>query len=361
MTKRLLASILCALAPAGALAIDSPHDASFTTGSCKGCHLVHGAPGASLTSVAGNPNLCASCHSQAGVGARLGFPWVSKDQAIADVYGHSHHWSAGVASAAHGAQAPLSTEMAKRTDGGNLQCSTCHDQHAARAASGGVQHTSVAPDVAIARTAGSGSGACDLDPPAAAAAAKGYLLEIVAGGAAGTATFRISHDNGTSWFGWNGTAWEAANANGKPTGLDVALDDGTNVQVDFVGGSGTSFVAGDRWKFYISYPFLRISNVASAMCEDCHRERVQSSLRVEGGDAGYVPDGTKLFSHPVGEALAKTYDRTAGILDANGVLQSTGDGIRTNDVSFDAAGKVRCMSCHYPHNADSNSLTEDAR
>ena len=36
---------------------------------------------------------------------------------------------------------------------------------------------------------------------------KGYLVQIVAPGVVGAATFRISNDNGASWWGCNGTSW----------------------------------------------------------------------------------------------------------------------------------------------------------
>jgi hypothetical protein len=103
------------------------------------------------------------------------------------------------------------------------------------------------------------------------------------------------------------------------------------------------------------------------MCEDCHAERVQSALRVAGADPAFVPDGVKRFSHPVGEPLSRAYDRTGGaqggMRDANGAAQGAAgaDANATNDLSVDAAGNVRCMSCHHPHGADSNSLTEDPR
>jgi len=74
--------------------------------------------------------------------------------------------------------------------------------------------------------------------------------------------------------------------------------------------------------------------------------------------------GTTVFSHPVGHALnanAKGYDRTGGILDAHGGLQSAGDGNRTNDLETGTGGAVTCLTCHHPHNADSNSLTVDPR
>jgi hypothetical protein len=93
---------------------------------------------------------------------------------------------------------------------------------------------------------------------------------------------------------------------------------------------------------------------------------------VEGGVANSVAGGTltsvtlgaTVFHHPTGQALNT---KAGGIdnatpLDANGAVQGSAgkDSVVTNDITFDA-GNVTCLSCHHPHNADSNSLTEDPR
>ena len=114
---------------------------------------------------------------------------------------------------------------------------------------------------------------------------------------------------------------------------------------------------GDRWDFYVSYPMPRMSMDNSLICENCHVQRVQTAAYVESGG-----DGVKVFSHPVGEALSKSYDRLpSAILDANGQSQATGDGLATNNLALGTGDTVRCLTCHNPHNADSNSLTEDLR
>ncbi|MHB8877724.1 MAG: cytochrome c3 family protein [Myxococcaceae bacterium] len=316
---------------------------------CDSCHTLHKAAGATITSVAGNYNLCMSCHSSRGTT----FNWPLEYQAQPGGQGRSHRWDADAVNAAYGAQAPTHPDMVGRLPGGKLQCSTCHDQHTGANAFKGTQRTSVAVGAAITRTAGTGTGTLALDQPAAGATAKGYRIAMVVAGSPPDATFRVSNDNGVSWWGWSGGAWTAGAAAGCPTGANVALNDGANVKVTFAG----AFLADDVWNFYVSYPFLRIANDTGQLCENCHVPRVQSAAYVESGG-----DGTKVFSHPVGEALSKGYDRAAGaLLDADGQLQSTGDGLKTNDLSLDTASKVRCTSCHNPHNTDSNSLTEDLR
>jgi hypothetical protein len=116
--------------------------------------------------------------------------------------------------------------------------------------------------------------------------------------------------------------------------------------------AGNTYAAGDAFAFWISYPFLRVANVSSSLCEDCHRDRVQSAACVEG-TAPCTPDGARLFSHPVGVAMSKPYDHPAP-LDADG---SANDGIASNDLDLAGDGTVRCLTCHAVHNVDSNSLT----
>jgi len=111
--------------------------------------------------------------------------------------------------------------------------------------------------------------------------------------------------------------------------------------------------------------YQRIPNDLNQMCEDCHFYRVQTHAVVEGPG-----NGTAVFSHPVSQGLnanAKNYDNAAP-LDANGVAQSgarfatgdAGDGNDTNNLVFDSGNRVRCLTCHRMHYADSNSMSVDA-
>jgi hypothetical protein len=111
------------------------------------------------------------------------------------------------------------------------------------------------------------------------------------------------------------------------------------------------------------------------MCVTCHKDRDQRWQDVEGGTANghsggklaSVVLGTTAFHHPVGQPLANDYDRTVGangdILDTDGAPQNGGapDANETDDLVTGADGTVTCLSCHSPHNADSNSLTVDLR
>jgi hypothetical protein len=249
--------------------------------------------------------------------------------------------------------------MGLRLPGGNLQCSTCHDQHENAESAGGTLHVSGV-------TAESPAGAVTIRTVPASPTLRGYVLQIVAAGDVGQATFRISHD-GRSWWGWDPapvSAWVASLATGKPTGTAVTLDE-PGFEVDFAG----TFAVGDRFRFHVSRAFLRVQNTDAAMCTTCHKNLDQRHDNVEGqgtipGTGEAVAPGTTWFSHPVGEALGvngRGYDRTTIVEPTGDPQQGGGDGVATNDLVLSGTSRVTCLTCHAPHNADSNSLTEDTR
>lgn len=360
--RRTLAAAWLAVAPLGAAAIDAPHDGSNLGESgagidCKSCHTLHNAPGASLTSREGNFNLCQSCHTL-GTVTGFGFPWSSGMQAVPGVSGTSHRWDSPTTNGGATPPAPESV-LGKRTPGGVLQCSTCHNPHANDWK--GRLRTSVPVSVARAPTSGGAGRTLTLEPPGANALARGYRIR-----ACGPASFQLSHDRGISWKSFVSGAWVngALDASCKATTADggsPVLDDPA-VRVTFGGAP----VAGDFWDFSVTYPLLRVDNTASAMCLQCHPDRGMDHARASGEDPAYPADGTNVFSHPVGVAMGANgmgYDR-ATPLDANGVPQSEANdaadpGGATNNLELGAGDVVHCLSCHRPHNADSNSLTAD--
>lgn len=358
----LLAVALLAAAPLVGRAVDAPHEDGLY---CSNCHVGHNAAGAGLTNVAGNYNLCESCHGTV-TSPTFGFPWPASHQAVPGVSGRSHRWDADASSLgaippSAASSDPAEAEMGKRLDAGKLMCSTCHDQHQADVlpvTGRGRQHVST-----ITRAA-SGTGSVTLvGPVGASATAKAYLLDVVAAGSESTATFRVSNDNGASWFGctaptvYSYVAYVASPSNACRAGPSVALNDGGNVTVAF--GAGT-YLAGDRWKFHVSYPFLRVDNTDARMCTTCHRDRNMTSENVQGagvhaGMGGAIVPGTTVFHHPVGPGAVPG----GAILDASGDPQGTGDGIAGNDLVLGTSGGVTCLTCHRVHNAYSNSLSAD--
>lgn len=351
---RVFVLAVLAAGPLAALGVDAPH---LGFDNCSSCHMGHSAPGAGLTKEAGNFTLCNSCHSS-GTSLVTGIT----GPATPGVSGRSHRWDAlasnlGATPPSASSSDPAEAEMGMRLDNGKLMCSTCHDQHKAGVFSldgRGKQHVS-APQKSL-----GGDGALTVTSVASGATAKGYLLDFVAGGSASAARFRLSNDAGLSWFGCSGSApnysypaWDGTN--GCQPAPSIQLNDGANVTVSF---SGTSYVLGNQWKFYVSYPFMRVDNTDAKMCTTCHKDRNMSAANVEGtgphqGTGGGITPGTTVFHHPVGPTVVP-----AAMLDANGGAPGT-DGIATNDLVLGKSGGVTCLTCHRVHKVDSNSLTED--
>ncbi|WP_372793239.1 CxxxxCH/CxxCH domain-containing protein [Lutibacter sp.] len=95
---------------------------------CSSCHITHSSPGTSLTSVAGNALLCQSCHISTGEASAK--PLVDGNKAIPGASGNSHSWDVPATNPTYQTLAPAATtEMGMRLPGGNIICSTCHDQH----------------------------------------------------------------------------------------------------------------------------------------------------------------------------------------------------------------------------------------
>lgn len=330
-----------------ARAADDPHGKTWAT-QCLSCHATHKAAGQSLTSAISNESLCTSCHNLGGTAAR--FPlerYLKADPA--NNLGTSHAWNVPSTNAGAGALPPQSVEMV-RQGVENVLCSTCHDPH--KTGTSGTQSKTSAV-----RVAGSGTGTVSYTATAGATG-KAYLIDIIeAGGPAGVAKFRLSNDGGMSWFGYSAGAWAAyTSGTAQLTGASVALNDGANVLATFSG----NFVIGDRIRFHIAYPFLRVAldsgdNVTGVkFCRDCHREMAMDHAGTNSWD------GT-MRSHPVGVTLNANgmgYDRAVP-LDANGVAQSTGDGNASNDLQLAADQTIQCLTCHGVHHADGNSNTVD--
>lgn len=388
--KLLFAALLVAGAGlAGAL--DTPHDgtASSSVRDCLDCHQLHGG-GGTLTKYPANNDACLTCHDSVVPGPDSSHfftgAWASPGrEATPGTGGDQHNWS-GLPTG-HGARVPANADMAKYLPAGSkLQCAVCHDPHGKKDPATGVPnqeklaprsaHSSYKLGVAIPPDGG-GAGRMKVvtvtdtfDPPWEAIP-QAYAIRIRAGGT----SFEISHDYkklgaAATWVGAIPFTVGDLDAN------NVYLDDNV-VQVRFTSAPA----AGNIWQFYVSYPFLRASNVANAMCTDCHVDRHQSWQNVNGvgpltGTGGGIVLGTTVFSHPVGQPLndnLKNTDIASGVpLDADGsATSSTTDGLVAgvpapnpgNDLKLDVddGNKVRCTSCHAPHNASSNSYNVEVR
>jgi len=101
---------------------EAPHMLYHETGPqypwiCSRCHNMNGAPGGML-SVAGQENLCLSCHSSS-----------SHADTVAGLgKGNSHPWAVPAASGDVPGPNPGSV-LEDHLDGGDVRCGTCHDPH----------------------------------------------------------------------------------------------------------------------------------------------------------------------------------------------------------------------------------------
>jgi len=115
----------CGTSSASTLAVSAmvpnPHN------TCSQCHITHTGAGGGLTNVAGNANLCISCHNPAG--AASASPFANTDKAIPGTSGTSHAWDALAVNTLYETNLPSNNEMLLRIPSGQIICSTCHDQH----------------------------------------------------------------------------------------------------------------------------------------------------------------------------------------------------------------------------------------
>lgn len=109
--------------PAYAITVSTcaPHN------SCNGCHMTHNAAGGAINVVAGNPNLCMSCHNATGMAAAK--PFTNSDKAIPGVSGTSHAWDKPSVNPIRETNKTTNSEMLMRLPGDSIICSTCHNQH----------------------------------------------------------------------------------------------------------------------------------------------------------------------------------------------------------------------------------------
>lgn len=121
-------------------ALDPPHDSSnpLEPVNCNSCHVLHNAPGTSLTKNASNANLCMSCHVDPG-GWASEKPFNTNMEAVPGTRGQSHSWSGAMPGSSspnnqYGLRArndltssAIRAQLTKFSD--VATCSCCHNQH----------------------------------------------------------------------------------------------------------------------------------------------------------------------------------------------------------------------------------------
>ncbi len=323
-------------------ALDPPHDTSVIASmGCSSCHKLHGAVGVGLTTDLNNYDLCLGCHNTAPeVTRRL----QSGDQASPGISGTSHNWTATMqatgptdASSQYGLRAvdELSLDAIKVRLGsyGNvITCSVCHDQHSQK----NQPWDPIITDSGTTDTDGAVDGSTVVDSGAGWGALAGYRVKITSG--TNNGEVRTIQSNTAT------TLTVTPVFSGQIlSGVTYEIDDD------------------DAWHF------MRFDNDLNQLCEDCHYWRTTAS---ETDTRTYT--GNKK-SHPILSNLTSDVTDSAQFVGAaplenNGNAQTgapryagngTGDTIVTNNIVFDAAGKIRCLSCHSIHYSDSDATTEE--
>ncbi len=325
------AAVLLLSSSARLLALDPPHDGSRSI-QCVSCHMLHTAPGGTITRLAGNPNLCMSCHTPAGMAATK--PFANSDKARPGTTGTSHRWDSGPSGWVEPDAANTSTGQVR--SGGSFT---------------GRIETTFTITIAVAGESGaatfdwsdtSGRSVAGVITGPSVALADGLVLNFINGTPPSFRTgdkwrLYVRTDlrlpDVTNIFEkpmWQRLAelvrlpsgtWDTTNAK---VVCSVCHDQHTQVKTPFdpaappFGGSGTG--AGRH--------FQRQDNDLNQMCHVCH-----SARNVQSASAG---------SHPVGVAIP------------SGAFQPPAN------LPLDRTSKVECLSCHSVHFVSSGGANAGA-
>ncbi len=280
-------------------AIDAAHNNS---NGCSSCHLLHQSKGGTLSSVAGNGNLCMSCHTSGGSATSKAFSDSDKATTSSGLgsSGTSHRWDASVSG---------------------------------RVVFGG----------------GASTGTLVPGGLFTGRYSKTYTITITTAGAAGSAR-----------FSWSATGPAGtSSATGIATGSAVALDEGTRVTFSD-GTTGTSFVLGNQWTLFVHAGMNSPSQSALANpskngiadCSSCHEPHAAAGrafgsstngqfLRFDNASGQLCTEchathnvGSGSGKHPVGVSVPS--DSTH---KAPGSMPLLG-------------GNIACLTCHKVHHAD---------
>lgn len=373
-----------------AWAADSPHTGSLV--GCDSCHTAHNAAGAGLTKAAGNANLCLSCHYSGGRASDL--PFSSAMQPSGNLK-TSHSWSGSMPNSSNdqGVNNPYglrtSDQLSNSMVSGQLSafglCSinpTVNTQKTTCQNAGGVWTAQAVCSVCHSVMSHSGN---PWDPAATA--------PVDTGTATGGSTTMVI-DGSKSWTSNQWAGYYVRMTSSPNLGLVQHIAGNTGTTLTFMPGAalGHAVSSGNTYEIESrGRHFLRTNNDLNQLCEDCHYYRSPAALT----DVK-IYDGNKK-SHPVAKNLttdvanpdlfigAVPYEpkcsaacsnsawTTVGACTGNGgtwdpqYCRQTGspryhqnggaDTNSTNNIVFDADGKIRCMSCHGVHYSDSKSST----
>jgi len=326
-TQSILLMILLTFAMTDqALALDPPHDSSRSI-ECVTCHTTHNAPGGTLTAVAGNANLCQSCHVIGGTATAR--PFTEADQAQPGLAlpagmsgsGTSHRWDAGP-------QGRIAADGANTSTGSVV--------------SGGAYSGPNIQTYTILITTPGDTGVADFE----------WYLELKGSGAP-------TSPDGTGI-----------------TGTDVSIGNGLTLTFTD-GATPPSFTASDTWYLYVipdtvlpSDPELvaRMEN-NTLMCSTCHDQHSQMLTPFDPNAPAYAGSGTGEGRHDqradndLGQmcrdchAARDVSDAALGSHPVGVSIPTSGDYQNPTGLPLDTSGKVACLTCHDPHyNSADNGL-----
>lgn len=415
MRMVVILTVLCLLIYVGAAsAADAPHYGSLL--GCTSCHTTHNAAGPDLTNVAGNANLCMSCHFTGGMARKKPF---STSMQPAGVLKTSHSWSGSMPNSVNNqngnnpyglrtddqiSNAALKAQLANFGD-----CSNGTDTTKASCASIGACSKTTYTTEATCIANGTCSIKTYLNQSTCTANGGVWTPYIWTPHTPGIWTARVvcstCHDvmlqTNVPWDPSGTTPIVSGTATGGSTttlvdstktwapnqwaGYFIRMPNTTSGKIQVIGSNTAntiSLISGETFGSSVAVGaaygilaegkhFMTMSNDLNQMCEDCHY------YRTAGGCTDLKTyDGTRK-SHPVVKNLstdvanaslfvgAAPYEPNCKSVScaqsgAPRYYQNGGtDTNATNNIVLDANGKIRCLSCHGMHYTDSDSLTVD--
>lgn len=345
------------------MSAEPPHNQEAGV-TCDSCHTFANAIGPSSTKWA-NDNLCISCH--VGAGSASAKPFASNAQAVPSTSGTSHRWDANMPLVDNpnnqyglrsGDNLTFATSSLKKilwkfgTCSNNVDnksrmdcvnaggtwtpkatCSACHNIH------NHLGNTWRPDSTPLSFTTSAGDNQTLND------SGRNWAVNDLAG------SYVIFNANFAGAFPINAGKYSVITSN-------------TATQVT-VAGFPNSIPSG--YPYFISKhrQFLRVTNANSEMCDDCHYYRTSTS-----GQTNVRTWTGKKLSHPVNITLTSGTSYNTAPLEpasANWVAQTGAryaqdggtDNNLTNNMVFDANSKIRCLTCHNVHYADSDASTTD--
>ena len=298
-------------------ASDPPHD-SFNSIECVSCHTLHSAPGGTLTTVAGNSNLCQSCHVSGGSATNKAMDEADQAQpglalpAGMSASGTSHRWDAGVTGRLNSITGNTSTGTIKSEGaytGSNIQT---------------------------------------------------YMITITRAG-----------DVGVAEFEWNRVLKESGSGSpdgGAVAGGLVALGNGLELSFEN-GASSPSFNLGDGWNLFVTADvalptntelFKRLENGATR-CSTCHDQHSQELTPFDPLAPAYAGTGTgdgrhfQRLDNDIDQMCSDCHAArhvSSALMGSHPVgvgIPSSGDFVNPSSLPLDASGNIACLTCHEVH------------